>query len=135
MPVSLEQWRASVGMVNAGRSRVLAKCIRGSPGVGSPDLFLLVIAPLVMYMCCFVGVWLVVKWGGPVKYVQLLKRYRREDALRQYLLLGIVCCEGLQLSLQCGELARQSWSTVITTTVTINFSAYAWRKGVASSRD
>ena len=112
MPVSLEQWRGNVGMINAGRSRVLAKCIKGSPRSGSNldlILFLLVMAPLVI--CC-VGAWLVVKWGAPVKHGQLLKRYRREDALRQCLLLGIVCCEGWLFSLQCGELAWQSLSTI-----------------------
>ena len=112
MPISLEQWRGSVGMINAGRSRVLAKCIKGSPRSGSNlDLILfMLVAPLVM--CCCVGAWLVVKWGAPVKHGQLLKRYRREDALRQCLLLGIVCCEGWLFSLQCGELTWQSLSTI-----------------------
>ena len=40
-----------------------------------------------------------------MKHGKLLKRYRREDGLRQCLLLGVVCCEGWLLHLQCGESA------------------------------
>jgi hypothetical protein len=65
MPVSLEQWRASVGGINRSSSRVLARCTgRPKQGLGCSVLHLL----LFLLVTCFcVGVWLVVKWGMSLK--------------------------------------------------------------------
>ena len=46
MPVSLEQWRASVGSNNAARSHVLAKCTGKKSPKGLFDQFLLFLMAL-----------------------------------------------------------------------------------------
>ena len=46
MPISLEQWRASVGSNNAAHSHVLAKCVGKKPPVGLLGQYLLFLAAL-----------------------------------------------------------------------------------------
>ena len=58
MPVSLEQWRASVGAINASSSRALAR-LSAKPRSGGVLQFLL----LLLVVCLYLGVWLVVKWS------------------------------------------------------------------------
>ena len=79
MPVSLEQWRASVGGINASSSRVLARCV-AKPGRGlGRDILDLLLFLLVAFF--FVGLWLVVKWS-----VSCRTLLRRKHTYRQLIL-------------------------------------------------
>ena len=83
MPVSLEQWRASVGAINASGSRALARCVvRPQQGLGE-GVFQLFLFLLVACSCA--GVWLAVKWT--VSLVLLLKGCRRRSTWKQLALL------------------------------------------------
>ena len=91
MPVSLEQWRASVGAINASGSRALARCVvRPQHGLGE-GVFQLFLFLLVACSCA--GVWLVVKWN--VSLVLFLKGCRRRSTWKQLALLIVGGVGGL----------------------------------------
>lgn len=97
MPVSLEQWRASVGLINAAGSYILAKCGRrrseGCP-YGVSDLLRLLseLFLLLLVLCVCGGAWLVFELAEMVKKVGSRKK---RNVLKQLLLVTALAYEGL----------------------------------------